>query len=233
MPRILALDTSTDACSVALVIDDQVIERFTLEPRSHARLALPMVDEVLSEAGIALSSLDAIAFSRGPGSFTGLRISAGLTQGLAFAQQLPVIPVSTLQALVFGFWREQDPESIPATILGVLDARMNEIYAGLYQMEQGIPALVGIERVIPPELLTLSDISGSICIIGSGLVYQDRMAPEVRNAFSVEQSDCLPRASAVALLAVDLFRQGKCVAAEEAQPVYLRDEVTWKKLPGR
>ncbi len=240
MSRILALDTSTDACSVALVIDDQVIERFTLEPRSHARLGLPMVDEVLSEAGIALNSLDAIAFSRGPGSFTGLRIAAGLTQGLAFAQQLPVIPVSTLQALVFGFWREQDSESVPSVLLGLLDARMNEIYAGLYRMVQGVPVLLDNERVLPPELMLLpdglqdSELAGeAIAVVGSGLEYRDRMPQQTRACFAVEQVDCHPRASAVALLAVELLKQGKAVAAEDAQPVYLRDEVTWQKLPGR
>ncbi len=244
MPHILALDTSTDACSVALVTESRVVERHTLEPRSHARLGLPMVDEVLKEAGITLSELDAIAFGRGPGSFTGLRIAAGLAQGLAFSRQIPVVPVSTLEAMAFGYFQSR-PDLFTAAsgsradnvadtwILTLLDARMSEVYAAWYRVANGNIELEGEEKVLPPSLLELPKEAINTVAVGSGLNYFTEIPENTRQAIAIQDPDWHPRAASVGMLALGYLAQGKVVSPADAQPVYIRDEVTWKKLPGR
>ena len=126
MNNILALDSSTDACSVALSIDGVLTSRFEIATQSHTQRLLPMVEELLAEQQLALADLDALAFSRGPGSFTGLRICIGIIQGLAYGANLPVIPVSTLEAMAMGFYRAN--RSINEPLLVALDARMDEVY---------------------------------------------------------------------------------------------------------
>ncbi|OZG70605.1 tRNA (adenosine(37)-N6)-threonylcarbamoyltransferase complex dimerization subunit type 1 TsaB [Hahella sp. CCB-MM4] len=244
MPHILALDTSTDACSVAVVTESRTVERYTLEPRSHARLGLPMVDEVLTEAGITLSDVDAIAFGRGPGSFTGLRIAAGLAQGLAFSRQLPVVPVSTLEAMASGLlvakpevFKAESGNADPSTgerwILSLLDARMNEVYAAWYRVVNGSVELVGEEKVIPPSMLELPSADISTIAVGSGLNYFKEFPIDTQKSIAIQDSDWYPRAASVGKLALSYFAEGRVVTPADAQPVYLRDEVTWKKLPGR
>ncbi|WP_020406172.1 tRNA (adenosine(37)-N6)-threonylcarbamoyltransferase complex dimerization subunit type 1 TsaB [Hahella ganghwensis] len=237
MPHILALDTSTDACSVALVTESETIERYSLEPRSHARLGLPMVDEVLKEAGLDLSMLDAVAFGRGPGSFTGLRIAAGLAQGLAFSRQLPVVPVSTLEAMAYGYlhseYKLRDGAEGSPWILSVLDARMSEVYVALYQAEDSSLCLKGEERVLPPSMVTFPSEATAVSAIGSGLSYLAEMPEATQLAIAHQEPDWHPRAAAVGKLALKYFAAGKVVSPADAQPIYLRDEVTWQKLPGR
>ena len=127
--RILAIETSSAACSAALSVDGEVVERDALAPRQHAALILPMIESLLAESGCAVGELDAIAFGRGPGSFTGVRIAASIVQGIAFAADLPVIPVSTLAALAFGAMRES---SVPR-VIAALDARREEVYWACYE----------------------------------------------------------------------------------------------------
>ena len=122
--KILAVDTATEACSAALVVDDEIVERYEVIGRGHAERLLPMVQEVLAEAGVALAAVDAMAFGRGPGSFTGLRIGAGVTQGLAFGANLPVVPVSDLAALAARAAGQQGERYV----LACLDARMSQVY---------------------------------------------------------------------------------------------------------
>ncbi|WP_282073042.1 tRNA (adenosine(37)-N6)-threonylcarbamoyltransferase complex dimerization subunit type 1 TsaB, partial [Janibacter hoylei] len=129
--KILALDTTSGACSVALISDGQLIERFVQAERDHTRRLLPMVDEVLAEAGMKLTDLNALAVSQGPGSFTGLRIAISSVQGLAFASGLPVVPVSSLAALALGA-RRSHPEWGQSPIVAMLDARMQQVYWGVY-----------------------------------------------------------------------------------------------------
>lgn len=243
MTKLLALDTSTDACSVAVLSDGKLTEKLVLEPRSHARLCLPMVDALLAETGFKLGDLDAIAFGRGPGSFTGVRIAAGLVQGLGFAHSLPVIPVSTLQAMALQFAMEAErgqasrveaPHS-PLWVMPLLDARMNEVYHACYELhfnssnnsskpvitEYSAEAVSAPEKLIcPPEPFTL---------VGSGLTYLERLPETFARGLSTKK-DLYPRAGAVALLAEGFFGEGRYIAAEEAQPTYLRNEVSWKKL---
>ncbi|WP_295899585.1 tRNA (adenosine(37)-N6)-threonylcarbamoyltransferase complex dimerization subunit type 1 TsaB [uncultured Vibrio sp.] len=234
--KILALDTATENCSVALIVGDQVFARSEVAPRDHTKKILPMVDEVLKEAGINLSDLDALAFGRGPGSFTGVRIGIGIAQGLAFGAELPMIGVSTLAAMAQGSYRKLGFSQVCCAI----DARMNEVYWGRYsRQENGSWMEVDAECVIPPLELTnqIEKDDASWYTAGTGWdAYQDELAslPLDRAEIAGEQSPVLyPEAIDIAFLAQFEWEKGNTVDAESASPVYLRDKVTWKKLPGR
>ena len=152
--KLLALDTATEACSAALLVDDAIIERYELAPRRHAALILPMIEAVLAEAGIGVAQLDALAFGCGPGAFTGLRIAAGVAQGIALAGGLPVVPVSTLAAIACHAVARYGVERVAAAI----DARMGEVYWGTYRAARdGGVVLMGAERVCSPALATVPD----------------------------------------------------------------------------
>ncbi len=217
--RILALETATEACSAALYLDGETLERFEVAPRRHTQLVLPMVEELLAEAGLALRDLDALAFGRGPGAFTCLRIAAGVVQGLALGADLQVVPISTLAALALEVFYGSDAEYA----LVALDARMGEVYWGVYRRDGtrvGPEALVSPERLIVPE-------SGCGFGIGSGWeVYGEVLRRRVGEERLLEiWPERLPRASAVARLAAEMFARGEAVAPEQALPVYLRDRV--------
>jgi len=231
MTRILALDTSSEACSAALLTPDGLAEDFRLSPREHTRLILPMVDDLLRTAGLRLVDLDAIAFAQGPGSFTGLRIVVGVVQGLAWGAQLPVVGVSTLAALALAAAQQQKCE----WVLPLLDARMDEVYAGLYRIEAGLPVLQGSERVCGAEqLIDLVPAGESrLAVVGSGLTYEARFPSQLEQRIGHRDASLQPRAAQVALLAEPLLRAGQVLSADAVQPVYLRDEVAWNKLPGR
>ncbi len=227
MSLILALDTSTDACSVALNADGVITSLFELAAKSHTQRLLPMVDELLHTKGCELTDLDAIAFGRGPGSFTGLRICAGIVQGLAFGANLPVIPVSTLEAMALGFYRTNPAIQLP---LGVaLDARMNEVYWGLFSRAGELVDSLVTEQVISPDVLVagveVANLKGDFIAIGPGWHYPAMQALAVVN----KVIDVHPHAENMALIAAKLFAEGKVVSALEAQPVYLRDSVSWQK----
>ncbi|TVQ68326.1 MAG: tRNA (adenosine(37)-N6)-threonylcarbamoyltransferase complex dimerization subunit type 1 TsaB [Oceanospirillales bacterium] len=225
MMRLLALDTSSDACSVALMLGDEVIEDFRIEPRRHTHLLLPMVEQILADAGVTLSSLDAIAFGRGPGSFAGIRIATGAAQGLAMAVDLPLIPVSTLSALA----NSELKKSPDAQVLAILDARMDEVYWSVCEAtDQGV-GLLQPEQVGAPDTVTIISSTKPLIAVGTGLVYLDRF-PEVTRS-SIQSSDvkCYPRASEMLTLAAIELQQGRVFSPEKAQPVYLRDQVAWKK----
>ncbi len=231
MTRLLALDTSTDACSVALRDGEQTIARFELAARSHTQRLLPMVDEVLSEAGLALSDLDALVFGRGPGSFTGLRICLGMVQGLAFSRDLPVVGVSTLEAMAVGYYRQHPSlRQFSTPLLVALDARMQEVYWTLVkpQADTGI-AILADEAVAPPERVAshpaVAGLHGSFHGIGPGWHYPAlvTLAPT-----SIDLA-VYPDAQDMLGLGVSALQQGQAVSAEQAQPVYLRDEISWKK----
>lgn len=225
MMRLLALDTSSDACSVALMLGDEVIEDFRIEPRRHTHLLLPMVEQILADAGVTLSSLDAIAFGRGPGSFAGIRIATGAAQGLAMAADLPLLPVSTLSALA----NSELKKSPDAQVLAILDARMDEVYWSVCEAkEQGV-SLLQPEQVSAPDAVTIISDAKPLIAIGTGLVYLDRFSEGIRNSIQSSDAKCYPRASEMLTLAKIDFQQGKVFTPEAAQPVYLRDQVAWKK----
>jgi tRNA threonylcarbamoyladenosine biosynthesis protein TsaB len=222
MTRLLAIETSSAACSAALFIDGHIEERHALAPRQHAALILPMIESLLAEAGLTVGELDACAFGCGPGSFTGVRIAASVTQGIAFAAGLPVVPVSTLAALAQGGMRES---GIPQA-LAALDARKDEVYWGVYrQSADDRPALVGEERVCKPALVDIP-ADGDWVGVGSGwAAYGDDLAAQAGDRVVRVMPDLEPRARDVALLAASAYRAGLTVDATEALPVYLRNKV--------
>lgn len=230
MSNILALDSSSDACSVALIFDNQVFSLFELAAKSHTQRLLPMVDEILQQAGCDRGALDAIAFGRGPGSFTGLRICLGVVQGLAYGLGVPVIPVSTLSAIASGYYSSSSAVQ-SATTLIALDARMEEIYWGLFKHEPGsvVPVTMTEEFVMSPALVhqheIIRQLEQPVVGIGSGWHYPDlQLLPS-----SSIQMDVYPHAQDIARIAQVMMARGETQSAFDAQPVYLRDEVSWKK----
>lgn len=219
---LLALETATEACSAALAVDGEIRERFEVAPRGHSQLLLPMVDELMAEAGISIQQVDAIAFGRGPGAFTGLRIAVGVTQGIAFGADLPVVPVSTLAALA------QGGESDRALV--AIDARMDEVYWGAYQRNSaGQMLLCGEECVLPPGDVPLPEGDGWAGVGTGWGSYDTVLAEHCGIQLSGWQGNSLPHAADVARLGIAGYKAGQAVNAEQALPVYLRDRVAWKK----
>jgi tRNA threonylcarbamoyladenosine biosynthesis protein TsaB len=222
--KLLALDTATEACSVALLLDGGLIVREAEFERGHAEHILPMVDEVLAEGGIKLTQLDAIAFGRGPGGFTGLRLAASVTQGLAFGASIPVVPVSDLAAVA---QRALDLDPSVQRVLVCNDARMREVYWACFERQDGIACALGAEQVTPPQGVSIPvDWAGvNFDAAGRGL----RVYPDLERSLAAVPArahrDWLPRAHEVARLAVPEVLAGRVVAAEQAIPVYLRDDV--------
>lgn len=218
---LLALDTATEACSAALLHDGRIYQRGQVAPRLHAQLLLPMIDEVLGEAGISLQQVDALVFGRGPGAFTGVRIATGMVQGLAFASGKPVIGISNLAALAQRAWREYGAEQVCAAI----DARMDEVYWGCYRLQDGVMAPVGVESVCAPEQVSLARGLDTPVGAGTGWQYAERLAVEVSDSWP----QMLPAAVDLLSLALPLWQAGLAQDAADAQPVYLRDKVATPK----
>ncbi|KAB2926783.1 MAG: tRNA (adenosine(37)-N6)-threonylcarbamoyltransferase complex dimerization subunit type 1 TsaB [Candidatus Contendobacter sp.] len=221
--NLLALDTATEACSAAVWVDGAVLERHEWAPRRHAALILPMIEAVLAEAELDVMQLDAIAFGRGPGAFTGVRIAVGIAQGIAFAADRPVVPVSTLAALALGAARD----SGRARIAAALDARMGEVYWGVYVVAGEDATPLGEERCCAPETATAPP--GEWFGAGSGWAAHAEALTR-RLTVSGWRGDGYPRAGDVARLAAAPSRRGAWVAAERALPVYLRNEVVVKPV---
>ena len=221
--KILALDTATEACSVALRIGDRIIERYAELERGHAERLLPMVDELLAESGLVLGSLDAIAFGRGPGAFTGVRLAASVAQGLAFGAGLGVVPVSDLAAVA-----QQAAAISPAAsqVLVVNDARMREVYWATFLVSGQLQA-TSEERVGPgTEVDVTAAHSGSSWIAaGRGLRAAPDLAERCRAAGMTVLVDLLPRAREVLELAQPAVNAGQILPPERALPVYVRDKV--------
>ncbi|TWR90015.1 tRNA (adenosine(37)-N6)-threonylcarbamoyltransferase complex dimerization subunit type 1 TsaB [Pseudomonas saxonica] len=222
MSTLLALDTATEACSVALLHDGKVTSHYEVIPRLHAQKLLPMIKDLLAEAGIELSAVDAIAFGRGPGAFTGVRIAIGVVQGLAFALERPVLPISNLAVLAQRAFREHGATQVASAI----DARMDEVYWGCYREQAGEMCLAGVEAVLPPEVAALPDgASGEWFGAGTGWGYAERLSlkPYAMDA------GMLPHAEDLLALARFAWARGEAIRADDAQPVYLRDKVATPK----
>lgn len=225
MTTLLALDTATEACSVALLHEGRVLSHYEVIPRLHAQRLLPMVQQLLGEAGIALNTVDAIAFGRGPGAFTGVRIAVGVVQGLAFALERPVLPVSDLAVIAQRAWREEGAEQVAVAI----DARMDEVYWACYRQAQGEMQLQGLEAVLPPEQAQLPRDAAVADWWAAGTgwgTYGHRLPSGLRGV----SPGLLPHAQDLLDLALPAWRRGEAVAAELAQPVYLRDNVATPKV---
>lgn len=230
---LLALDTSTEACSVALWHKGEKTYLDELAQRTHTKRILPMIDELLANSGINLKQVDALAFGRGPGSFTGVRVGAGIAQGLALGADLPVIAVSSLTAMAQAAFELHQAENVAAAI----DARMNEVYFSQLKREKVRSELgefyqwnsVIEEQVCQPEKVIEQFSDLTAYRVGTGWAAY----PQFKDS-GLEGSDViLPSAQYMLELALTDYTQNKVISALEIEPVYLRNEVTWKKLPGR
>lgn len=230
--KILAVDSTTEFCSVALLDSETnlLVSEVEQAPRQHSQRLLSMVDQLLVQQNCTLTELSAIAYGKGPGSFTGLRICLGLVQGLAFGANLPVVPVSSLAALAQAAVDQHlNTQGLP--IVAALDARMDEIYWGGFSVTEGLVAALGTEGLSSPEL-SYKEFSPflpaeSFLAVGSGWQYQQRMTLP---STAVVVESVYPQAAAVAKLAAKAFSDGEFCSADQAQPTYLRDQVTWKKI---
>ena len=221
MPTILAIETSSELASVALLKEGSVQARESSGVRTHSASVLPMVQELLAEAGVALKDVDAIAFGSGPGSFTGVRTACGIAQGLAFGASLPVVPVVTLPAMALAC-REQ---SCATDILTVLDARMGEVYWAQYRWTGGAWITLAEPVLSAPEAVAPVPVKGLVAC-GNGIAaYADLYAdkPFSSGAFTA----ILPHAAQIARLAETEFAAGRTVPAAQAQPLYLRNKVAY------
>ncbi len=223
--NILALDTCTEMCSVAILKNGELFEQSLLTQRGHSEKILGMLDALFVEAGCRLSDMDCIAFGRGPGSFTGVRVGVSVTQGIAYAASLPVVPVSTLAAVAQRAIDEHHAECIAVA----MDARMQEVYSALYQSVDGLAVLVDEERVCLPEQIELSS-EQSFFAAGTGWKeYETAMMAKFSKQVSTLDNELLPTAAAIAKLAEKQAEKGHTLPAEQAMPVYLRDNVAKKK----
>jgi tRNA threonylcarbamoyladenosine biosynthesis protein TsaB len=218
--KLLAFETSTEACSVALWRDGEVVERFGIAPRRHAELALPWAEALLAEAGVARTQLDAIAVGRGPGAFTGVRLGVAIAQGIALALDIPVLPVSTLLALA-----ARAPDSAQR-VLAAIDARMGEVYLGAFAREAGDGwRALQAESVGVPGAIALPEGDGW-CGVGTGFDAVDgALRARLGGRLERTEATALPHAADVARLGATMFARGEAVAPERLEPAYLRDNV--------
>ncbi|MGG7603444.1 tRNA (adenosine(37)-N6)-threonylcarbamoyltransferase complex dimerization subunit type 1 TsaB [Massilia sp. BKSP1R2A-1] len=223
MPIILAIETSSELASCALLAGDTVFQRSTSGVRTHSQSILPMVQELLGEAGIALADCDAIAFGAGPGSFTGVRTACGVAQGLAFGARLPVLPLVTLEAMA----ESCRARTGAVEVLTVLDARMNEVYWAQYRHDAALGAW---SEVVAPTLAAPEAVAPVACeglaACGNGFsAYPEAFAGKDFAPGALD--DILPHAREMAVLAAPAFAAGKAVPAAQAQPLYLRNKVAY------
>lgn len=220
--KLLAIETATEACSCALLVDGACQEIYHVAPRRHAELVLPMVSELLATAELVLPQLDGIAFGRGPGAFTGVRIAAGVAQGLAFGADLPVAPVSTLWALAQGAYRATGA----AQVLTALDARMGEVYWGAYRVDSRQRMAVVLNDCISAAEQVPLPAGGGWFGVGGGWKSYARVLNDRLGEYLLGQdAKRFPQAQDIAMLAADIIAVGGGVPAEQALPLYLRNRV--------
>jgi tRNA threonylcarbamoyladenosine biosynthesis protein TsaB len=225
--RVLAIDTATEACSAALLLPgDRAVARFELTERSHADLILPMIDEILREAGLKLQELDGLAFGRGPGGFTGLRVAAGVIQGLAYGANLLVAPVSSLAALAYPLLYDSSDSSGTADgpVLVCNDARMQEIYWGCFARDpSGEPRVLNGEHVTAAgSVVVPADV---VRFAGNAFAREPQLRTRLEASGLIFHEGRYPRAEAVARIGAAILREGRGVTAEHAVPVYVRNDV--------
>ncbi|UTP72530.1 tRNA (adenosine(37)-N6)-threonylcarbamoyltransferase complex dimerization subunit type 1 TsaB [Alteromonas sp. LMIT006] len=227
MKNILAIDTATEACSVALQTKQGVFSRWEECPQQHAQKLLGMIDEVLKDAELDKSAIDGIAFGQGPGSFTGVRIATAHCQGLALGLDIPVVGISTLATLAQNAVEQPNGTDLPKTVISAIDARMGEVYFAQYHVVDGLVVLNGAESVLAPLDARAQLPQDDFVAVGTGW----QAYPELGDGIQVTYA--LPDARNMLALAVKAFADGQGQAVEDIAPQYVRDTVTWKKLPGR
>jgi tRNA threonylcarbamoyladenosine biosynthesis protein TsaB len=217
--KLLAFDTSTEYCSAALHLDGRVLSRATHAGNRHSELLLPMIGELLAEAGLGTRELDGIAFGKGPGSFTGLRIGCGIAQGLALGADLPVVGVVTLEAMA---WAHS-----PGKIIASLDARMHEVYYAAYERtESGLTRHIA-PGVFKPDAVPLPEGEGWRGR-GNGFSSYPPLAERLGARLAGFEAEAWPDARAIAELALPAFLAGEALPADRAEPFYVRDKVALK-----
>ena len=227
--KLLALDTATELCSAALWLDGALSTREATRARGHSELILPMIAELLAEAGVAVAQLDAIAFGRGPGAFTGVRLAAGIAQGLGFAADLPLLPISDLRALAA---QVLQPDGAVRHALICQDARMDEVYWGCFERPGDEVLTLGPEAVAAPGQVALPFAWAGIQVTGAGSGFEVHAAAlaSIGGQLAALHPHLRPRAIEIALLAAQ-DGLAAAVPAEQAQPLYLRDDVAQPSSP--
>jgi len=225
MPIILAIETSSELASCALLRAGAVLARSSSGVRTHSQSVLPMIQELLAEAGIALKDCDAIAFGSGPGSFTGVRTACGIAQGLAFGADLPVVPVVTLDAMALACHQQTGA----ADVLTVLDARMGEVYWAQYRFDSVAPRAVLAPALSAPEAVAPQ---GAVTACGNGfMAYAEALAG--KDFAAGAHAAVMPHATQIAQLAAIAFAAGATVSAADAQPLYLRNKIAYTQAERR
>ena len=224
--KLLAFETATEACSVALYVDGHIIARHEVAPRKHAEYALPWAEALLAEAGIKRSQLDAIAISRGPGAFTGVRLAIAIAQGIALALDKPMVVMSTLQVIAASVPPANAAEGKKQRILAAIDARMGEVYVGAFERNGDALLALSNETVCAPQAVTLPDDLGGWHAVGTGFSAVDgALALHLGSQLTSIDASVLPHAADVARLAVAAYARGEAVAPERVEPAYLRNNV--------
>ena len=223
--NILALETSTEACSAALLSQGLIVTRFEIAPRRHTDLILPMLEEVIAEAGISKSDIDAIAFGNGPGAFTGVRIATSIAQGLAFSLDVPVIPVSTLAAMA---QQAMDLDQVNQ-VATALDARMNEVYFSTFEKDaEGYTKETMQAVVIPPAKVSMPKGKNWVAVGNAWEVYAAEFNDDLMQQIISVKANIYPAAGEIARIAQKTLKLGDVQSIEQALPVYIRDTVTHK-----
>ncbi len=222
MTTILAIETATPACSAALLHDGQVSERFEIAPRRHTDLILPMIDALLTERGVGKVQIDAIAFGCGPGSFMGTRLATGIAQGLGYALDCPLIPLSTLQIVAQTVYQQHVCEQ---PLLVGWDARMDEVYWALYQAQDGLMENVSADTLTKPQAIAAP--SGPYALAGNAWsIYKKDFDERLLAQASQLIIDCYPHAAGMLRLAAARLKAGTIAFADTVEPVYLRQSIT-------
>jgi len=228
MIGILAVETATDACSVAVSVGGQIRERHTIAPRQHSKLLFTFLEELLPGGNLRDQGIEVIAYGSGPGSFTGLRIAASAVQGLAYSCGLPAIAVSTLAVMAQSALR-QGEVGAQDIVLPVLDARINEVYSAVYAFEENLAVLREGPWACAPSDLSPEE-PGPLRAVGSGCSFLNQFPPALRTRIHSNISHLLPHARDIVPLALAKYARGEVQSPPQVQPVYVRDEISWKKL---
>lgn len=219
--KLLAIDTSTEACSAALWLDGELRERYEITGRDHTQKLMPQVASLLAECGVSYSQLDGIVCGHGPGSFAGVRIGVGYVKGLGLALDKPVLGVSSLAMLALRVAREHGVTQV----LAAIDARMNEVYFGAFEVQDGKLRQLAPEIVAPPTAVPAMS-EGRWAAAGTGWgTYRDLLDNAVAVDLVQVLPEALPHAGDALLLALPEFEAGRAINADDLAPVYLRNKV--------
>lgn len=230
MANFLAIEAASDSCSVALSCSGKIISRVEAAPRMHSRLLYPMLNGLMSEAGIRPNQLDAVIFGKGPGSFTGLRIAASTAQGIGFACDIPLLGVSTLQAMA----QQAFSEHQHTAVMSIMDARMNELYLGQYSLDDSTQLMTPLmDDLICPinvQANTLPLTAGTFAACGHGLNLWDDFDESLRAMIQDKDAEQILKADSLMPLAISQFEQNDVLAPENIELVYLREQSHWKTI---